>query len=94
MRRRPNLRAARVIDVDTLEIIPLADTHAVMDKAWSEVLTAGVLSLPGKPAKEVIVLDGFHYVIELRVGHTCRATEFPDLRPEEMNTHGRCGKCS
>ena len=32
MRRRPNLRAARVTGIDTLEIIPLAATHAVMDK--------------------------------------------------------------
>lgn len=94
MRRRPNLRAARVIGVDTLEIIPLGATHAVIEKVWIEALNAGLLSLPGQLAKKVMMLDGFHYVIEQRVGHTYRATEFPDLRPEEMNTHGRCGKCS
>lgn len=87
MCRRPNLRAASIIGVDTIEIIPLAALHAVIDSAWSDALNAGLLSLPGRPAKEVMMLDGFHYVIELRVGRRYRATEFPDLRPKKSDTH-------
>ena len=46
---------------------------------WSQLLQAGVLTVPPEPHAKWIMLDGFTYVLEVRVGDTYRASVLPQL---------------
>lgn len=83
---RPRLDASRTIIADTLAIVPVSVDAASIENAWKKAVDAGLLSLPGSPASKRMMLDGFTYVIELRIGRTYRAMEFQHIQPPENET--------
>ena len=58
----------------TLQTLPLRSDPA---KLWPQLLEAGVLGVPPEPHAKWLMLDGFTYVLEVRVGDTYRASVLP-----------------
>jgi len=57
-----------------LQELPLTSPPANL---WSQLMRAGVLRVPPEPHPKYVMLDGFTYVLEVRVGSVYRASVLP-----------------
>ena len=58
----------------TLQRLPLSSPPAEL---WPQLVHAGVLQVPPEPHAKRMMLDGFTYVLEVRVGDVYRASVLP-----------------
>jgi|SRR5436190_5954073 len=66
----------------TLHALPLSSP---MSDVWSQLVDAGVLRVPPDPHSKWVMLDGFTYVLEVRVGNTYRASVLPQAESSTEN---------
>jgi hypothetical protein len=69
---------ANVYQVDTLTITAIS-TGPAIERAWKAALENGVLTLPDEWPPDVMMVDGFTYVIEVRQGTRYRASDVKEL---------------
>lgn len=74
--------------VDTLAITEIG-TPTVIERAWSEAVQNGVLTLPEDWPPGVILLDGFTRVIELRQGQRYRTSTVREIRRDTSDVARR-----
>jgi len=66
---------ARIFTADTLVVEQLETSGSVVESAWEDAVSAGLLQLPGRVKRTWMMLDGFTYVVEVRRGDEYRASE-------------------
>jgi hypothetical protein len=77
------LGAASIFSIDTLEIHAISDT-AGLRRAWQATTEAGVLTLPPLARRDLVMLDGVVYVVELRHGSAYRASMIEHMDTPEF----------
>ncbi len=77
----PGEFVAPAVPVDTVIVVPLA-LEATAPSLWSDLVAAGVLSLPPQVDRDYLMIDGHTYVLEVRVGDTYRASSIEAVEPE------------
>lgn len=87
-RPRPDtIGAAVVITADTVVLTPQSLPASPSD-AWRDIVSAGVLRLPPRVPRTWQMLDGHHYVIEVRHGNSYRASVIEHVSvPEAEGDH-------
>jgi hypothetical protein len=78
-----NIRSGSIFTADTLGVVEMRDRASAAERVWRDASTAGLLTLPPEPAKEVMMLDGYHFVLEVRQGKEYRASVFPYIQKSD-----------
>src|SRR6185437_2399149 len=76
-------RGYSVYSADTLKIAEVRTPNP--EDLWQAVVKAGVLDLPTRIPRKWVMMDGFTYVIEVRVGGTYRVSVIEAIEKPEVD---------
>ncbi len=73
--------------IDTVLVSPLNHPQTKLNQLWNELLDAGLLDLPTHVEDNILVTDGRHFVVEVRIGNLYHASVLTYFEESRVKAH-------